>query len=230
LKKLIVIAFLVGLVACDRGLTERERECMELTGDAQHCIRSSNYVRPMHQPVNYGPTSPGSYTNYYGSPEHGHWQGGQYHFHDPYGHAASSTNSFLLGAGIGGLAAYMLTKDSNRDSWTRNNPSGFTEKKYEVKKYIGKGGKEISQAEYDRRKAQSEKDKAKHKQRMEAKKKAEAARKANEKKRLEAQKAAAAKAKQKPTYDKSKPSYSTPKPSYSKPSYSKPSYSKSKKR
>lgn len=41
-KLLSIAAIAFTLTACDEGLTERERECMELTKDAQHCIHRAN--------------------------------------------------------------------------------------------------------------------------------------------------------------------------------------------
>ena len=153
MKKFILVAALLALTACERGLTERERECMELTNDSS-CIRE---VRD----TEYGPVAPGNYTNYYGSPDHGTWDSsGNYHFRDPNSSYATQTNAFLLGAGLGGLAAYALTKNANRSSWVTSNPNGYRPEVRTTTKYIGKGGKEISRSEYDKRAAQSAKDKA----------------------------------------------------------------------
>lgn len=153
MKKFILVAALLALTACERGLTERERECMELTNDSS-CIRE---VRA----TEYGPVAPGNYTNYYGSPDHGTWDSsGNYHFRDPNSSYATQTNAFLLGAGLGGLAAYALTKNANRSSWVTSNPNGYRPEVRTTTKYIGKGGREISRSEYDKRAAQSAKDKA----------------------------------------------------------------------
>lgn len=162
IKLLLITVIVLILSACDRGLTERERECMELSGNAEHCIRSVNrQYAPRHD--SYGPTE---HVNYYGHPEYGQWDNGQYRFNDPNSHYASSTNSFLLGAGVGGLAAYAMSKQGSRDSWKSKNPSGWTERK----QYTSKNGKSISKKEFDKRKSQSLKDKAKHKQNQSNKK------------------------------------------------------------
>lgn len=41
-KLLAILTLSFTITACDEGLTERERECMELTQDAQHCISRAN--------------------------------------------------------------------------------------------------------------------------------------------------------------------------------------------
>lgn len=169
--KSVMIAALVlsggfAITGCERGPTEREIQCMELTGDrlcrneyeqqADADRRGMNRVNRM----DYGPAGPGEYTNYYGNPQYGSWgDDGRYHFNDPYGQQASQTNAFLLGAGMGGLAAYALT----RNQFKKQNPSGWTETKRTNKTYISKSGKPINKAEFEKRKKQSDADKAKHK-------------------------------------------------------------------
>ncbi len=148
---LVVLSALL-LSACERGLSQRDRDCIDLTGSV--CGSRA---------ISYGPTSPGTYQNHYGNPAYGSWSGGQYHFNDPFGAQAMATNSFLLGAGLGGLTAYALTKAAGRDSWERENPNGYTPRSREQKTYIDKGGKEISKTEFDKRKAQSRKDRVKAK-------------------------------------------------------------------
>lgn len=179
MKKLVNLASAILVFATLSGCGEKsekqqaqEIECLELTGDkycrneyeqqaaAQRSMNNYNY-----RDMNYGPTPPGSYHNYYGNPQYGSWgNDGQYRFHDPYSQQASQTNSFLLGAGLGGLAAYALTKND----WSRSNPKGWTDSVRDVKQPIGKDGKSISQAEYKKRMAQSKKDQAKHKEKLKA--------------------------------------------------------------
>lgn len=178
MKKLVLLSTAVLVFATLGGCGEKsdkqqaqEIECLELTGD-KYCRneyeqqaaaqRSMNY-NP--RDIEYGPTGPGSYNNYYGNPQYGSWgSDGQYRFHDPYSHQASQTNSFLLGAGLGGLAAYALTKSD----WSRSNPNGWTNSQRDVKQPIGRDGKSISADEYKRRLEQSKNDQAKHKAKLKA--------------------------------------------------------------
>lgn len=178
MKKLVLLSTAVLVFATLGGCGEKsdkqqaqEIECLELTGD-KYCRneyeqqaaaqRSMNY-NP--RDIEYGPTGPGSYNNYYGNPQYGSWgSDGQYRFHDPYSYQASQTNSFLLGAGLGGLAAYALTKSD----WSRNNPNGWTTSQRDVKQPIDRDGKSISANEYKRRLEQSKNDQAKHKAKLKA--------------------------------------------------------------
>lgn len=222
MKRLFAVMALLVLAGCDNGLTERERECMELTGDAM-CIsevRSGNVSLAKAQntevEIEYdNVVQPGNYTNYYGSPQHGYWSNGTYHFNDPYSHAATSTNAFLIGAGLGGLTAYALTKAASRSSWNSSHPGGYKPTTTSVTKYTSKSGY-ISKEEYNRRMAQSKRDRKKHtdKLKAETKKVKEEAAKANGQKIAAEKKLAASK---KPTASKPKPkskplSFTKPKP------------------
>jgi len=91
------------------------------------------------------------YTNYYGDPQHGTWDNGNYRFNNPHGQYASSTNSFLVGVGVGGLLGYMGTKASMRSNWDKANPNGYKTKR-----------NSISKKDLAKRKEQSRKDKAKY--------------------------------------------------------------------
>lgn len=184
MKKVLAygLAALVGVTALTgcgeeqrQANHERQIECLEMTGD-KYCRneyeqqadaqRRTAYSRSN---VVYGPSAPGMYTNYYGNPDYGYWgNDGMYMFNDPYSSYAQSTNSFLLGAGLGGLATYAMT----RDTWDNDHRDGWTETTRENKTYRGKNGKKISKAEFSKRKAQSKKDKAAHKAKLKAKQKA----------------------------------------------------------
>lgn len=216
----VLLVSIAALTGCGDGMTDRERTCMELSGDVE-CLSEAR--RPTQ---GFGPSAPGEYTNYYGSPQHGSWgSDGQYRFHNPHGQYASSTNSFLLGAAAGGLAAYMLTKNANRSNWSQSNPNGYQPKTRTNTKYIGKGGKEISKAEYQKRKAQSKKAKAANK----AKADKAAKLKAKKAAKLKAKKAAKAKAK-KAAKAKAAKNASKPKLDFTKPSAKKKTASKPKKK
>lgn len=149
MKKLSLLALSLAalLVGCGDGLTARERTCIEFGGDVNECMQG---YRPVARHM-----TPGVNTNYYGSPQHGYWQGGSYHFNDPHSAAARSTEAFLVGAGMGSLAAYAATKAAQKSNWEKSNPKGW-EPEYRDKK-----GNVISKQEFDRRKQQSQKDKQK---------------------------------------------------------------------
>ncbi len=176
-KALLASLGLLVLVGCgseEEKQREHERQmaCIEATGDRYCRTDRDDYDRPQvvnieieyeYENVHYEPTRPGSYTNYYGNPQHGYWdEDGDYQFYDPYSHEASSTNSFLLGAGLGGLVGYQMSKSK----WQKNNPKGWVSKSRNVDRIIDKNGKTITKAEADRRAAQSRKDKAKHAQKL----------------------------------------------------------------
>ncbi len=172
---LLFAGLFAGLAGCGDGVTDRELTCMEHGGTPEYCMGNKLTNEYRAQPIQspgYGPVSAGTHQNYYGDPAYGSWSDGQYHFNDPYGSQASSTNAFLLGAGVGGLTAYLATKAASRSSWERENPKGYQPETNTTKTALDKKGNPISQKEYDRRKAQSAKDKAAYKQ-----KKADQARK-----------------------------------------------------
>lgn len=206
--KRILVAGLVGimalgLVGCGDDLTDRERECLKLTGNlqckseaelaleaqkvqAQADIRQAEIqaevvddqadlaeAQMAAQPdmmqqqqamqprnIDYGPVQPGNYTNYYGNPQYGQWMpNGQFQFFDPFGHAAQSTNAFLLGAGLGGLTGYLATKAAMRSDWNRSNPRGWSSHSWKNDKYMYKG-KSLNKNEALRRMEQSNRDRA----------------------------------------------------------------------
>lgn len=209
MKRILVAGFVsvlaLGLVGCGDDLTDRERECIKLTGNiqckseaelaleaqkvqAQSDIRQAEIqaeamddqadlvqaqaqldqqqmaqdqmVAQQQQAVDYGPVQPGNYTNYYGNPQYGHWMpNGQFQFNDPFGHAAQSTNAFLLGAGLGGLTGYLATKAAMRNSWNQSNPHGWSSRSWKNDKYMYKG-KVLNKNEALRRMEQSNRDRS----------------------------------------------------------------------
>ena len=168
MKKLLGLLFCtLSLTACD-GLTDREESCLDNVGTWDSCTyEGRKHQQEMARIEARTPTVQGGYddydydypeveanreyTNYYGDPRYGSWNNGSYHFTNPHGQYASSTNSFLVGAGIGGLLGYMGTKAAMRASWDNANPNGYTERK-----------NTISKKELKRRKEQSKRDKAKY--------------------------------------------------------------------
>lgn len=159
LKKVASLGLLVVLgtqvVGCDRGLTVREKECLEATGD----IRCNQpYRQQQVQTFHQEPVMVQS-TNYYGHPQHGTWHNGQYVFNDPTSSFASQTSAFLLGAGLGSLATYAASSQGNRSSWKSRNKGGWKKRTRSTKR-------PVSRAEKQKRAAQSAKDKRLHKQKV----------------------------------------------------------------
>ncbi|AUS03061.1 coil containing protein [Vibrio phage 2.275.O._10N.286.54.E11] len=191
MKKLFIIASVVAgslaLVGCGQSESEkqaehkRQMECLDMGYD-KHCnvIRDRVRVQPVRAPqfnnieieydygnVHYGPAMPGSYVNYYGDTRYGYWDiFGNFKFYDPYSTYATNTNSFLLGAGLGGLVAYKMSKTD----WTSKNPNGWTSKSRKLEKPRDKNGKVITVAEAKKRAEQSKRDKAAHAKKLKAKK------------------------------------------------------------
>ena len=170
-KFLIGGLLLVSVVGCSDGLTDREESCLDNGGTWSECtsegryqerelarieaksLRNSNmYDTDSYPPVGMGEES----TNYYGDERHGSWDNqGSFRFNNPHSPQASSTNSFLLGVGLGGLGAYMLTKSAMRSDWNKSNPSGWSKQSRKSTRYIDKKGNTITKAEHKKRKAQS---------------------------------------------------------------------------
>ena len=192
MKKLLIVG-IVGLSAllmggCGDGLTDREASCLKATGNidcksaaemelekARIQANADVQIAKAQGPVGAAPmptdVAPGQYTNYYGDERYGQWQpDGTFQFNDPTSSWADSTNAFLLGAGLGGLAGYMATKAAHRGEWKKSYPNGYTPKTYTAKTYLDKSGKAISKSEYERRIAQSNKDRMKYQQAQQRKK------------------------------------------------------------
>ena len=186
--KMKYIALLAGLLSsailtgCGQSDYEKEQARKQQLerldrGYDKHCNRK--IVRAPHiSPIGnvrveydmnnvvYAPAMPGTYVNYYGDPRYGYWTVfGNFKFYDPYSTYATNTNSFLLGAGLGALAGYSLT----RSQWDTRNPSGWKSSSRSNTKYISNNGKTITKAEANKRKQQSQRDKAKHRKSFKAK-------------------------------------------------------------
>jgi hypothetical protein len=122
---------------------------------------------PAPQPPPAGPVAPGNYTNHVGNQAAGQWgPDGQWQWHNPQSPEADSTWKYLAaaagGAAVGGLASYMLT----RKQFEQQNPKGWSaaSNTREVSTYMDRRGNPISKDEYERRRAQSERDKARHRE------------------------------------------------------------------
>ncbi|QDH46750.1 putative coil containing protein [Aeromonas phage LAh_8] len=187
MMKKILIAGFIGLSAllvggCGDGLTDREESCLAATGNIDcksaaelelekariqanadvQIAKAQGIMNGASAPMQ-SEVAPGQYTNYYGDERYGQWkQDGTFQFNDPTSSWAESTNAFLLGAGLGGLAGYMATKAASRGEWKKSYPNGYTPKTYTTKTYMDKSGKTISKSEYERRVAQSNKDRMKY--------------------------------------------------------------------
>lgn len=187
MKKLLgigLLALAATLVGCGDGLTNKQETCLEHMEDSgrtdgwEVCVEGAEYrehERAMARIENYNygnvvydPVQPNrDYVDYYGNENHGYWDNqGIYRFNDPYSSYAQSTNSYLLAAGFGGLAGYVTAKAATRSNWQSQHTNGWQSRSTSSTKYIGKGGKEISKSEFDRRKAQSEKDRKAHQQKL----------------------------------------------------------------
>lgn len=183
---LAAASLLAGCQGSD-GLTLREHTCLDHGGTWEECTREGRlhaermaraengqdggYDNVGYGDVDYPPAEAGQqYTNYYGDPAYGHWVGGYYHFYNPYGMYAIQTNSYLLAAGLNGLASYIGTRAAMHSVWNSANPSGYHTTHYTSTKYIvrNRNGKvqTISRTEAMRRKAQSRKDRAAHKAKL----------------------------------------------------------------
>lgn len=185
MKKLMMVAIIgisTFLVGCGDGLTDREESCLEATGNIQ-CkskaelelelarIQGNTDVQVAKAqgaslPSSDIPVPPGDYTNYYGNEKYGSWQpDGSFQFNDPTSSWATETNMFLLGAGLGGLAGYMATKSASRSEWKKTYPTGYIPQTRKVQTYSDKKGNPISRNEYQKRLAQSNKDRMKDQRR-----------------------------------------------------------------
>lgn len=113
--------------------------------------------------VEYPPVQPGEYHNYYGNPQYGSWgPDGRYHFSDPYGPQASNTNAYLIGAGLGGLATYVMLKSTFDQKYHGH----WNDQTYRSTQYFDGTGRRINQNDYISRLEQSKRDNEFHKQRQ----------------------------------------------------------------
>ena len=139
---------------------QHELECVKLTDDRycrnnQELQRDYALVAPHYDQrmVDYGPVQPGQYHNYYGNPQYGTWgSDGRYYFNDPNSIQASQTNAFLLGAGLGALGTYTLSKAD----FNKKNPNGWVDQNTTVKGYYGSHGEQLTQSAYQTQKIKSD--------------------------------------------------------------------------
>jgi len=174
----ILILTLAIFIGGSEGCSERQRERIEHRREVELRLADNGVDPniPYRRGTMYVPTDPvvppGAYYSHIGNPSHGYWGPTGWVFHDPFSEQAIATRNFYIASGLG-LAAM---RSLSRDSWEKENPTGYNEeasqrRQVTTTKYIGKGGKEISKKEYDRRKIQSAVDKAKFRERLLLKKK-----------------------------------------------------------
>lgn len=127
---------------------------------------------PVGPMANMGPTPPGSYVNHVGNPAVGSWgPDGQWKFHNPEGPEANDTWKYLAAAGAGAAGGAAISYMLSKRHFEQKNPGGTWVRAAnvnDVNSYRDKNGVPISREEYERRRAQSERDKAAHRARLEA--------------------------------------------------------------
>ena len=115
--------------------------------------------------------APGQYTNHVGNPAAGKWGAdGQWQWHNPSSPEADSTAKYLLAAGLGVAGGAAVAHLMTRKAFEERHPGGWSREAStrEVKTYVDKRGRAISETEYYRRKAQSERDKRRNLERKAA--------------------------------------------------------------
>lgn len=119
-----------------------------------------------------GPVAPGQYVNHVGNPAAGSWgPDGQWQWKDPESKEANDTWKFLAAAGAGAAGGAALSYMLSKRHFEQRNPSGTWQRESNVHdehNYRDRRGNPISAAEYDRRRAQSERDRAAHRARVQA--------------------------------------------------------------
>jgi hypothetical protein len=116
-----------------------------------------------------GPVPPGNYVNHVGNPAAGQWgPDGQWQWKDPKSPEADSTWKYLAAAGAGAAAGGLISHMLTRKQFEQQNPKGWTAQANtrEVSTYTDRRGNPISKDEYERRRAQSERDRQRWQQRQ----------------------------------------------------------------
>jgi len=123
-------------------------------------------VPPQPTPEALPPVAPGQYVNHVGNPVAGHWgPDGQWVWKDPESKEANDTWKYLAAAGAGAAGGAAISYMLSKKHFEQKNPEGSWRREaniHDEHTYRDKYGKPISAAEYERRRAQSEKDKATH--------------------------------------------------------------------
>lgn len=118
------------------------------------------------------PVAPGQYVNHIGNPAAGSWgPDGQWQWKDPQSSEASDTWKYLAAAGAGAAGGAALSYMLSRRHFEKKHPSGTWTRAANVHDehtYRDRRGNPISREEYERRRAQSERDRAAHRARVQS--------------------------------------------------------------
>lgn len=129
-------------------------------------------VPPGAPPLGLGPVAPGQYVNHVGNPAAGSWgPDGQWVWKDPESKEANDTWKFLAAAGAGAAGGAALSYMLSKRHFEQKHPGGTWTRESNVHdehNYRDRRGNPISAAEYERRRAQSERDRAAHRARVQA--------------------------------------------------------------
>jgi hypothetical protein len=110
------------------------------------------------------PVQPGQYTNHVGNPAAGSWgPDGQWQWKDPQSPEADSTWKFLAAAGAGAAGGAALSYMLSKRHFEQKHPGGTWTREanlHDEQTYRDRRGNPISRDEYERRRAQSERDRA----------------------------------------------------------------------
>lgn len=108
------------------------------------------------------PVEPGSYVNHVGNPQAGHWgPDGQWVWNNPESKEANDTWKYLAAAGAGAAGGAAISYMLSKKHFEQRNPGGQWRQDNnvnDVASYRDRRGNVISKEEFERRRAQSERD------------------------------------------------------------------------
>lgn len=108
---------------------------------------------------------PGTYVSHIGDPKAGQWgPDGQWRWNDPESTEAKSTLSYLAAAGVGAAGGAALTYLMTRRNFEQAHPTGWNaaDNQRTITTFVDHNGSSISEAEYLRRREQSERDRQRY--------------------------------------------------------------------
>lgn len=118
------------------------------------------------------PVEPGSYVNHVGNPQAGRWgPDGQWVWNNPESKEANDTWKYLAAAGAGAAGGAALSFMLSKKHFETRNPDGQWSRDAninDVASYRDRKGRVISKEEFERRRAQSERDKKAYWERQKA--------------------------------------------------------------
>jgi hypothetical protein len=138
------------------------------------------------------PAPPGQHTNHIGNPQAGSWgPDGQWRWKDPESKEATSTLNYLAAAGLGAAGGAALSYYFTKQHFEKQNPGGWSPQAQTITTatYTDKRGNPISEAEYRRRREQSERDRKRYIDQEKAKLRADRAKLEQERRQHEATRA-----------------------------------------